>query len=365
MRTVHVNLGDRSYDIHIGHDLPVGASLAGEEGLRALVVSDGNVGPLHGERCETLLQAQGLTTSRLDVPAGEASKDMAFMQRIYDAALEAGLDRLSVIVALGGGMVGDLAGFAAATFLRGVRLIQVPTTLLSMVDSSVGGKTAVNLPQGKNLVGAFYQPVEVAADLATLSTLPEREYVSGLAEVVKYGVIWDAELFRRMEESVDGLLSRDATVLEDVVARCCEIKAEVVAMDEREAGVRAVLNYGHTLGHALEKELAYSGCLHGEAVSVGMVYAGELSVKEKGFPEDERDRVAGLLKRLGLPVGVRDLGTTPAWEKLRGAMAADKKTRGRIPRFVLAERLGSVAFGCAVDDDLLKEAFAVIGAGAS
>ncbi|MBA4389026.1 MAG: 3-dehydroquinate synthase, partial [Verrucomicrobia bacterium] len=232
---VHVELGDRSYDISIGEKMPIGTTLATERGLKALIISDSNVDPVYGKECESALEASGFITSRAVVPAGEASKDLKTVGLLYEQAIASGLDRSSVIVALGGGVVGDLAGFVAATFLRGVRLIQVPTSLLAMVDSSVGGKTGVNLPQGKNLVGAFYQPVEVVADMNRLGSLPEREYRSGLAEVIKYGVIWDAGLFRALEENVAGLICRDLEFLKAAVARCCEIKAEIVGMDEKES----------------------------------------------------------------------------------------------------------------------------------
>jgi len=353
-RTVHVNLGERGYDIRIGSGLGVGEAFIAEEGGRALIVSDSNVDKLHGDRCERDLRGHGLLTTRAVVPAGEESKSLGFAQELYGKALSAGLDRHAVIVALGGGMVGDLAGFVAATFLRGVRLLQVPTTLLAMVDSSVGGKTAVNLPEGKNLVGAFHQPSEVLADLTTLRTLPEREFISGLAEVVKYGVIWDGALFGDIEENVDALRRRDMDVLARIVSRCCEIKAEVVAMDEKESGVRAILNFGHTLGHALEKESGYGKWRHGEAVSLGMVFAAAVSVAEKRLPEEERGRLRRLLAAFGLPV--RPAGAV-GWESLRAAMAADKKTVGGIPRFVLAERLGSVVLGCEVSEERLRQAF--------
>jgi 3-dehydroquinate synthase len=354
---VHVDLGERSYDIRIGTGLSPGDVLKEAEGQRVLIVSDSNVDPLYGERCEQALQAVGRTTFRAVVPAGEASKDLGVARHLYTEAVVSGLDRGSLIVALGGGMVGDLAGFVAATFLRGIGLVQAPTSLLAMVDSSVGGKTGVNLQQGKNLVGSFYQPLGVVADLAALATLPEREYVSGLAEVVKYGVIWDAEFFGRLESQVDKLLKRDIGFLEEVVARCCEIKAEVVAIDEREGGVRAILNFGHTLGHALEQVAGYSRWLHGEAVAAGMVYAASLSSRERGLSRGECDRLVDLLDRLGLPECAELLGAV-SWNALREAMSTDKKTRGAMPRLVLAERLGSVVYGCEVSETTLEESFA-------
>jgi len=355
--TIKVDLGERAYEIRIGRQVVPGFSLETADDLRALIVSDSNVDKLYSEKCEAALQARGVETTRTAVPAGETSKDLKVIQQLLEEAVDAGLDRGSVVVALGGGMVGDLAGFLAAVLLRGVKLIQVPTTLLAMVDSSVGGKTGVNLPQGKNLAGAFYQPVEVAVDLATLETVPEREYVSGLAEVVKYGVVWDAVLFEQIENSVEGIMSRDLDVLEGIIARCCEIKAEVVSMDEREAGVRAVLNFGHTLGHAVENVAGYGELLHGEAVSIGMAYACGLSQAVKEFPEEESKRVSALLERLGLAVRARDRGLDLSWDQLRASMAADKKTRHSVLRFVLAENLGSVVFGCEVPEAVLEKVF--------
>lgn len=359
MKTVRVNLGERGYDVNVGAGVPVGSSLSSGAELRVLLISDSNVAPLYGDMCEEQLRAAGCSVARAVVPAGEESKNLDCVKDLYGEALKAGLERRSVIVALGGGMVGDLAGFVAATFLRGISFLQVPTTVLAMVDSAVGGKTAVNLPEGKNLVGAFHQPCEVAADLATLKTLPEREYLSGLAEVVKYGVIRDADLFSDLEKRVDGLLARDVNVLEDVVTRCCEIKAEVVQADERESSLRAILNFGHTLGHALERVLGYGHWLHGEAVSAGMVYALKLSVAEKGLPGDEAERGVALLARLGLPVDMTGLDAEVEWADLRTAMVTDKKSVGSVPRFVLAEKLGSVVFGCEPDEKTLEDAFEV------
>jgi 3-dehydroquinate synthase len=302
------------------------------------------------------LERRGAEARMEIVPAGEASKSLDNVRLLCEKALDHGLDRSSAIAAVGGGMVGDLAGFAAAVFLRGVRLLQVPTTLLAMVDSSVGGKTAVNLPRGKNLVGAFHQPVEVTADLDALASLPRREYVSGLAEAVKAGVIWDAVLFRKFEENVEGISARDPALLEQVVARCCQIKAEVVTLDEREGGVRSVLNFGHTMGHAIEAVSGYGTLLHGEAVSLGMVYAARVSEKVKGLPAGQAARLTGLLEKMGLPVRLAG-GLAGAWPALREAMAADKKTRRRTPRLVLAQDLGSVVYGCEVAEDALEEAF--------
>ena len=366
---VRVELGERGYDINIGRDIDNllgvsgdGGAGAGEavlengftgDGASALLVSDSNVDLLYGDACEATLCSRGFCVARAVIPAGECSKSLDQAKELFDHALEARLDRSSVIVALGGGVVGDLSGFIAGTYLRGVKLLQLPTSLLAMVDSSVGGKTAINLPQGKNLVGVFHQPIEVSIDLTTLSTLPDREYISGMAEIIKYGVIWDAELFKLLENSVQPLLERDYDVLEQVVARCCEIKAEVVGMDERESGVRAILNYGHTLGHAIENICGYGELLHGEAIAIGMAYAGDLSAISNGFSENER--VKTLLVNFGLPIGSSTLPNSVTWNALRKAMSADKKAIHAVPTFVLAKSIGSVDFGCDVSETVLEE----------
>ncbi len=355
-RSVHVDLGERSYEIAIGTQMAAALSIEGA-GTTALVVSDSNVAPLYSDVCVTMLEEKGFRAVSAVVSAGEESKSVEVAAFLYEQCVKAGLDRSSTIVALGGGVVGDLAGFVAATFLRGVRLVQIPTTILSMVDSSVGGKTAVNLPQGKNLVGCFYQPAGVIADLSVLSTLPRREYISGLAEVVKYGVIWDAPFFALLEEHADLLLSADVPLLEDVIARCCEIKADVVAQDERESGMRAILNFGHTLGHAIENVCGYGRWLHGEAVAVGMAYAAGLSSRICGCPAADRDRIIALLRRLELPVNPSSFGDAPAWDRLREAMSSDKKANRQVPRFVLAESMGSVQFGCDVSEEAMRATY--------
>lgn len=353
-KTVHVDLHERGYDIFIGTGVTPGATLAEEKGRRVLIVSDSNVDPLYGGRCEQQLLAQGFNPRRVVVPAGEESKSPAAAQKLYSEAVRAGMDRRSVVVALGGGVIGDLAGFVAATYLRGIRLIQVPTTLLAMVDSSVGGKTAINLKEGKNLVGAFHQPIEVCVDLDTLKTLPERDYAAGLAEVVKYGVIWDATFFGKVEAGAEAILKRDGALLAELIARCCEIKAEIVRVDEMETGVRAILNFGHTLGHALEQTAGYGRWRHGEAVAVGMVYAAELSAMVKGFRREDGLRIRQLLQRLGLPTAPEK---STAWKDLRHAMKADKKSRDQTPRFVLAEKMGAAVYGCEVPDAALEKGF--------
>lgn len=353
-RTVHVELGERSYDIAIGTDLPVGTAVSAKGKTKGLLVSDSNVDPLHGDACAARLAESGIDVDRAVIPAGESSKSQEQVTTLQGKAFECNLDRSSAIVALGGGMVGDLAGYVAATFMRGICLVQVPTSLLAMVDSSVGGKTAINVPQGKNLVGAFHQPCEVVADLSALDTLPEREYLSGLAEVVKYGVIVDAAFLDLLESNTDGLLARDADLLVEVVARCCEIKADVVAKDEREGGLREILNFGHTLAHALEQVLGYGEMLHGEAVAVGMAYAAAVSVKDCGLPAADGERINALLTKLRLPVSI---SRETDWEAVRAAMSSDKKSRGSGLRFVLAKAMGSVLIGCEPPEEVLAETF--------
>jgi len=359
---IHVQLGARSYPIHIGAGLlaQVGALAAPQlRGHAALLVSDNHVNPLYGEAASASLRAAGFTVSRAVVPAGEVSKCGEQLFALYDAARQAGLDRAGIVVALGGGVVGDLAGFLAATWLRGVAFVQVPTSLLAMVDSSVGGKTGIDLPSGKNLVGAFHQPALVVADVQTLETLPPREIRAGLAEIVKHGVIRDVQLFQTLEKhaatfskpwATFAAAERDLVV--DIVARNCTIKAAVVASDEREeTGLRAILNFGHTLGHAIEKATGYGRILHGEAVAIGMVAAARLSVRLTGLPASAATRLEALLQQLGLPVRAPGL----AWPELRAAMKLDKKSQGGIPRFVLLKQLGATLTGCQVSEAILQE----------
>ena len=288
----------------------------------------------------------------ISVPAGEKSKRIAVVEKCYDQLAAHRLERKSFIVALGGGVVGDLAGFVAATYLRGIPFVQVPTTLLAQVDSSVGGKTGVNLKAGKNLVGVFYQPQLVLCDLDTLKTLPKREYVSGLAEVIKYGIIYDAKLFAQLERNLPKLLQRDAATLAAVVARCCEIKAEVVGQDETESGLRAILNFGHTIGHAIENSSGYGKFLHGEAISIGQVAAAKLSQKILGLPANDVERITNLFQRAGLPVKIK---LNPVQrKKLFAAMKLDKKVSGGEIKFVLAEKIGKVVWGQRVATDLIE-----------
>lgn len=353
---LRVPLLDRSYDIEIGGALleGLGARVVERMGRRkALVVTDGNVAPLYLERVEASLRAAGIGVSSVVLPAGETTKSVARLAEVWSAALAARIDRRGMVVALGGGVIGDLAGFAAASYLRGVDFVQVPTTLLSMVDSSVGGKTGINLPEGKNLVGAFHQPALVLADLETLGTLPEREFAAGMAEVVKYGVIRDAELFGRIEVRVEAVRARDAEELRHLVERSCAIKAEVVGEDEREGGLRAILNFGHTLGHAIENVAGYGEYLHGEAISIGMFFAARLSERRHGFAAADTERLGRVLAGFGLPTSWEGL----SWGSLFEAMTLDKKAADARPRFVLARRLGEVGLPEEVGEVELRGVF--------
>jgi len=292
----------------------------------------------------------------ITVPAGESAKSLKSVQSCYDQLALHKLERKSFIVALGGGVVGDLAGFVAATYLRGIPFVQVPTTLLAQVDSSVGGKTGVNLKAGKNLVGAFYQPRLVLCDLDALKPLPEREFRAGLAEIIKYGIIADAKLFARLERDLPKILKRDSKALSEIIARCCEIKAEIVSQDETESGLRAILNFGHTIGHAIENSSGYGKFLHGEAISIGQVAAATLSHKIFGLSERDVERIENLFKRAGLPVQIK-LNSTQR-KKLFNAMKLDKKVSGGEIKFVLAKRIGRVAWGQKVPSASIEEVLA-------
>ncbi|QHI68815.1 3-dehydroquinate synthase [Tichowtungia aerotolerans] len=352
---VTVDLGDRSYPIRIGSDIldSLGADCkaAGLTG-RCLIVSDENVAPLYAENVFKSLEKAGFCPVSEVLPAGEPTKCHEQLLNLYAKAAENRLDRKCFMVALGGGVIGDLTGFAAASWLRGIKFVQVPTSLLAMVDSSVGGKTGINIPAGKNLVGAFHQPELVMIDLDTLKTLPEREFAAGMSEVAKYGVIWDSRLFQTLEKSPN-----DFPNLGKIISRCCEIKAEVVRQDEREGGLRGILNFGHTLAHAIENVAGYGQFLHGEAVAIGMVYAARLSVALKGLSVEESERIEKLLAALKLPVTAPGL----VWSDLRKAMAVDKKTVGGLPKFVLTDRIGHVDFGCELPEELMEEVWDGIG----
>ena len=354
---IKVPLGVRSYTISIGGNL---LSRLGHEckrlylGQRCAVITDRNVAPHYGQAAVENLEAAGFEPILITVPAGETAKSLKVVASCYDQLAEQRLERKSFVVALGGGVVGDLAGFVAATFLRGIDFVQIPTTLLAQVDSSVGGKVGVNLKAGKNLVGAFYQPRFVLCDLETLETLPVREYRAGLAEIIKYGIIHDVELFRRLEQAMPKLLQREPDTLASVVARCCQIKAGVVGQDETESGLRAILNFGHTIGHALEAVSGYGKFLHGEAIAIGQLLAAKLSAELLGLPQRDVERIAVLFEKAGLPTHIK---LSPAQqEKLFEAMRHDKKVSEGIVKFVLVNKIGQVSFGQAVPLDLVEKA---------
>ena len=357
MRIVKVPLGNRSYDLKIGTGL---LARVGHEcarlalSRRCAIISDRNVAPRYAKVAQDALAKAGFAAGLVTIPAGEPAKSLRTAEACYNQLAAQRLERKSFIVALGGGVVGDLAGFVAATYLRGLAFVQVPTTLLAQVDSSVGGKVGLNLKAGKNLVGAFHQPRLVLCDLDTLASLPMREYRAGLAEVIKYGIIYDAGLFRRLERDLPKLLRRDPRTLAAVVACCCEIKADVVRQDETESGLRAILNFGHTIGHALEAISHYGKYLHGEAIAIGQVAAARLSAQVLGLPDRDVERIERLFQRAGLPTQLK-LNALQR-QKILAAMKLDKKVSGGQIKFVLARRIGAVAFGHQVPAPLLAGA---------
>ena len=331
--SVEVDLGERSYPIIIGSGL-LGGGFDLSEYVGSgdcLIVTNVTVGPLYLNALEADLGDRKIDSIAL--PDGEAHKTLATVESVLDRLVANRAGRDTTLVALGGGVVGDITGFAAACYMRGVAFIQVPTTLLAQVDSSVGGKTGVNHPSGKNLIGAFHQPNIVLIDTSTLSTLPDRELKAGLAEVIKYGAIADVEFLGWLEDNIDAILDKDVTVLAHAIRRSCELKAEVVADDEREAGRRAILNFGHTFGHAIERCQGYGDWLHGEAVAAGMLMAAEIS----DISSADRNRLRTLISRAGLPVEPPAIGADPIFE----AMGLDKKVVANKLRFVVLDSLGS------------------------
>src|SRR3954462_12999916 len=345
---VRIALGDRSYDILIVAGLLGHA--ASWDGLpaapAALIVSNTTVAPLYAARLRAALAGRYRSVFEVVLPDGEEHKDWSTLNLIFDALLSHGCDRKTVLFALGGGVVGDMAGFAAASYMRGVPFVQVPTTLLAQVDSSVGGKTAINHPQGKNMIGAFSQPVRVVCDLDTLATLPARELSAGLAEVIKYGPIFDTAFLDWIEANIDALLRREPQALAHAVRRSCEVKAEVVGQDERESGLRAILNFGHTFGHAIEAGLGYGEWLHGEAVGCGMVMGLELS-RRLGLVDDVFvQRVTALIARAKLPTVGPALGA----DRYLALMRVDKKAEGGAIRFIVVEAPGRAGVRGAPDE---------------
>jgi shikimate kinase/3-dehydroquinate synthase len=348
---LQVELGERSYPITIGQSLLANPTLIADavSGERAAIVTNTVVGPLYLDAVTRSLRAAGKRVTAIVLPDGEEEKTWENLQRIYDALLGEQCDRKTTVIALGGGVVGDMAGFAAATYMRGVPFVQVPTTLLAQVDSSVGGKTGINHPLGKNMIGAFYQPKAVIADTATLGTLPPRELSAGLAEVIKHGAIIDAPFFDWIESNIVRLMGRDPEALAYAIRRSCEIKADVVRQDEREGGLRAILNFGHTFAHAIESGMGYGQWLHGEAVGCGMVMAADLSQRLGYIDAATRARVAALVQAAGLPYRAPDLGAA-RWLEL---MQVDKKNEGGQIRFILLKPLGVPLISTVPQDALL------------
>ncbi len=345
--SVEIHLGERSYQILIGSGLlnePT-CFAAAPAASNALIVTNTTVAPLYAAALRAALADRYRTVDVLELPDGEAHKDWQTLNLIFDALLGHGSDRKTVLYALGGGVVGDMTGFAAASYMRGVPFVQVPTTLLAQVDSSVGGKTAINHPLGKNMIGAFYQPQLVLCDLATLDTLPPRELSAGLAEVIKYGPIYDMDFMAWIEAHIEALMARDPAALAHAVRRSCEIKAEVVGQDERETGLRAILNFGHTFGHAIESGLGYGKWLHGEAVGCGMVMAAQLSQRLGGVDLAFVERLTALVRRAGLPVVAPVLGV----ERYLELMRIDKKSEAGEIRFVVMDKPGSAIMRSAPD----------------
>ncbi|QLO40916.1 3-dehydroquinate synthase [Citrobacter freundii] len=357
MERITVTLGERSYPITIAAGLfnEPASFLPLKSGDQVMLVTNETLGPLYLDKIRGVLEQAGVNVDSVILPDGEQYKSLTVLDTVFTALLQKPHGRDTTLVALGGGVIGDLTGFAAASYQRGVRFIQVPTTLLSQVDSSVGGKTAVNHPLGKNMIGAFYQPASVVVDLDCLKTLPARELASGLAEVIKYGIILDGEFFSWLEDNLDALLHLDGPAMAYCIRRCCELKAEVVAADEREMGLRALLNLGHTFGHAIEAEMGYGNWLHGEAVAAGMVMAARTSERLGQFCSADTQRIITLLKRAGLPVdGPREMST----QAYLPHMLRDKKVLAGEMRLVLPLAIGKSEVRGGVSHEVVLNAIA-------
>lgn len=353
MQTLTVNLADRSYPIHIGQNLISNADLLLPHLKRkhVAIVTNTTVAPLYLDKLTQTLQNAGVKVIPIVLPDGEAYKNSETLNKIYDVLLQNRCERSTTLIALGGGVIGDLTGYAAATYLRGVPFIQIPTTLLSQVDSSVGGKTGINHPLGKNMIGAFYQPQVVLADIDTLKTLPPREFSAGMAEVIKYGLIRDAEFFDWLEANIDRLMTLDVSAISEAIYRSCHNKAEVVARDEHESGERALLNLGHTFGHAIENAMGYGVWLHGEAVAAGTMLAADLSLRMGWLTAGQVQRMHDLLSKAKLPLDAPKLSV----EKYLDLMQLDKKvTDGKI-RLVLQQGIGNSVITSDYDAQKLRE----------
>jgi 3-dehydroquinate synthase len=355
MPTIAVNLPQDSYQIDFAAD---NLSCLGMQmqrlnvGNKVLIVSNPEIFEFYGDICLSSLKASGFETNIHLIPAGESQKNLNSIEKLYDTALQNHLERSSTLVALGGGVIGDMTGFAAATWLRGINFVQVPTSLLAMVDASVGGKTGVNHPQGKNLIGAFYQPKLVLIDPNVLKTLPVREFRAGMAEVIKYGIIWDEDLFTKLElaDNIDNFESIDPDLLNTILIRSCQAKADVVSQDEKEASLRAILNYGHTIGHAVESLTNYARFVHGEAVAIGMVAAGKIALEMGLWKQEEADRQDNLIAKAGLPTKI------PAELKIENileCLQSDKKVKSGKVRFILPTKIGEVIISDKVTPEII------------
>jgi 3-dehydroquinate synthase len=355
-QNITVGLNDRSYEIIIAPGvLNTNQSFFEPfvQDKKCFIISDSNVFPLYGEQViAKLKQSKGIISPQFIFPAGESAKTLSTVEQIYHVALKCGLDRSSVIIALGGGVVGDIAGFVAATYMRGIDFIQIPTSLLAMVDSSVGGKTGVDMPEGKNLVGAFWQPKLVLIDPQTLYTLPKRETKGGLAEVIKYGMILDSPFFDELNSEISKINSIDLELYSKIIAKCCILKADIVKQDEKETGLRGILNYGHTFGHAIETVSGYEKYIHGEAVGIGMLMAGELACLVNKMERTELDKLTSLYKRLNLCVSASGIDADAIFQ----AMAKDKKAKDGNICFVLPVHIGKVSFIYNTDKNLVINA---------
>ncbi|MGV7220444.1 MAG: 3-dehydroquinate synthase [Nitrospinales bacterium] len=354
MKKIRIDLGDRSYDILIGKDLlkQVGSQLSQlVKSKTATIITHPSINKLYGKTLRSGLEQEGIKALTFEVPEGESCKSIQQAEKLFDQLIENHCGRETPLIALGGGVIGDLTGFVAATFLRGVPYIQIPTTLLSQVDSSVGGKTAVNHRLGKNLIGAFYQPKMVMIDLDTLKSLPKDEFRAGLAEIIKYGIIEDADLFAFLENNVEKILQLDDECLLHIIQTSCSIKAKVVEKDERESRYRMVLNYGHTIGHAIEALTHYKKFKHGEAVAIGMIYAAKLSLLMGQCTDEVVHRIYSLIKKFGFDTKLPDFSTRQYIE----SMYLDKKANDKKIRFITVDKLGVVKIVDAVLEQFLEE----------
>lgn len=357
MHKIPVNLPQNSYHIAIASGI---LPQLGEQmnqlklGKKVLVVSNPEIFNFYGETAIKSLQSAGFEVFSHLIPAGEQFKNLEFISKFYDITLEYRLERNSTLVALGGGVIGDMTGFGAATWLRGINFVQVPTTLLAMVDASIGGKTGVNHPQGKNLIGAFYQPKLVLIDPLVLKTLPEREFKAGMAEVIKYGIIWDENLFLELEnaEKIDSFTNINHDLLENIIIRSCQAKADVVSQDEKESNLRAILNYGHTIGHAIESLTNYDLIVHGEGVAMGMVAAGKIALELKMWTKEEAQRQENLIKKADLPI---DLPNNLKSDEIINLLSHDKKVKDGKVRFILPTKIGEVVITDQVSRDILMK----------